>query len=463
MGERPVGAPRLGGRRLRRVVAAVGVAGGLVLGGAGLAAGEALPGDRAEAVGVWGAADLPPLLGRPSKPIVAIAATPSGQGYWLLAADGTLAAHGDARWYPPSGPIPAGDPVVGMAVSPTGLGYWLVDRVGRVFAYGDAPLLATSGGAITPGQPATGISPAPGGRGYWVVAADGSAVAYGEARLAPSGSGVPPAGVVALVPTPSGAGFWLASSDGRVFPYGDAGWFGALDAAAAGSPVVGMVATPAGLGYFLALADDRVVPFGDAGPFGAWAACPARPASGIAWRPGGGYWIARSIAPWPGPAATAGLRPVQQVAAEGAQMAEALRVQQGCQAPGGARRLVRPVGAAPIASPFGWRTHPIYGERQLHAGVDFSRPAGYPVAAAADGVVVSVSTRVGYGLAVVIDHDGRLGTVYAHLSGAAVGVGQRVGAGRTIGWVGSSGFATGPHLHFEVRVNGDPVDPVGWL
>lgn len=124
--------------------------------------------------------------------------------------------------------------------------------------------------------------------------------------------------------------------------------------------------------------------------------------------------------------------------------------------------LMRPV-PGPVTSPFGYRIHPIFGTRKLHTGWDLSAAAGSPIVAAADGVVVSAGWRGGYGNAVVIDHGGGLATLYAHQSSMAVGTGQSVAQGQVIGYVGCTGYCTGAHLHFEVRVNGAPVDPSGYV
>jgi murein DD-endopeptidase MepM/ murein hydrolase activator NlpD len=118
---------------------------------------------------------------------------------------------------------------------------------------------------------------------------------------------------------------------------------------------------------------------------------------------------------------------------------------------------------APITSSFGYRDHPIAGTTRLHSGTDFGAPTGTAIRAAADGIVVSAGLRGGYGNAVVIDHGDGLATMYAHQSAVAVSAGDQVEAGETVGFVGSTGYSTGPHLHFEVRIDGAPTEPLDWL
>ncbi len=114
-----------------------------------------------------------------------------------------------------------------------------------------------------------------------------------------------------------------------------------------------------------------------------------------------------------------------------------------------------------VGSPFGLRVHPIYGGRRLHAGVDVAGPTGQPIVAANAGMVVTASCSPGgYGCRTVIDHGGGLATLYAHQSSFEVGEGQLVSAGEVIGRIGSTGASTGPHLHFEVRRDGVPEDPM---
>ncbi len=128
----------------------------------------------------------------------------------------------------------------------------------------------------------------------------------------------------------------------------------------------------------------------------------------------------------------------------------------------GTGQFTRPVSGA-ISSPFGWRMHPIFHVRRMHTGVDMQAGMGTPIHAADSGTVVEAGWRGGYGKTVVISHGNGLSTLYAHQSQILVSVGQTVRKGEVIGEVGSTGFSTGPHLHFEVRVNGSPVDPAGYL
>ena len=116
-----------------------------------------------------------------------------------------------------------------------------------------------------------------------------------------------------------------------------------------------------------------------------------------------------------------------------------------------------------ITSPYGYRVHPIYGTTIYHSGIDIGVDEGTPVHAADGGVVVWSGWMGGYGYAVVIDHGNGLSTLYGHNSQLAVDEGQSVAKGQVISYAGSTGNSTGPHVHFEVRANGDPVDPMGYL
>lgn len=113
-----------------------------------------------------------------------------------------------------------------------------------------------------------------------------------------------------------------------------------------------------------------------------------------------------------------------------------------------------------ISSPFGYRIHPISKVRKLHAGTDFAAPKGTKVLAAGSGIVITAKEWGGYGNAIMIDHGNGKWTLYAHLSRIRVKEGDEVKAGQHIGDVGSTGASTGPHLHYEVRINSEPVDPM---
>lgn len=119
--------------------------------------------------------------------------------------------------------------------------------------------------------------------------------------------------------------------------------------------------------------------------------------------------------------------------------------------------------AGPITSPFGWRMHPIYHRLILHEGLDIGASMGATILAAASGRVILAGWVSGYGNYIGIAHGNGVETGYGHCSGIFVTVGQDVQRGQAIGAVGSTGNSTGPHLHFEVRVNGSPVDPTGRL
>lgn len=116
-----------------------------------------------------------------------------------------------------------------------------------------------------------------------------------------------------------------------------------------------------------------------------------------------------------------------------------------------------------ITSPFGWRTHPIFGTRKFHSGIDIAANYGVPVVAADEGVVISSGWMGGYGNTVVIDHGSGTSTLYAHNSELWVRNGEKVAKGQTIALIGSTGYSTGPHSHFEVRRHGEVTNPLNYL
>ncbi|WP_137720199.1 M23 family metallopeptidase [Methylobacillus flagellatus] len=122
-----------------------------------------------------------------------------------------------------------------------------------------------------------------------------------------------------------------------------------------------------------------------------------------------------------------------------------------------------PVFASYNSSSFGWRVDPFTGRNAFHEGLDFTADVGSPVFAAADGLVVAAEGRSDYGNIIIVDHGAGMETRYAHLSSFSAKVGDRVQKGQVIGKVGNTGRSTGPHLHFEVRLNGAPLDPRKYL
>lgn len=120
-----------------------------------------------------------------------------------------------------------------------------------------------------------------------------------------------------------------------------------------------------------------------------------------------------------------------------------------------------PVAANGMTSSFGMRRHPVLGIERRHSGIDLAAAYGTPIAATADGTVAFANWNGGYGLLVAVDHGGGIETRYGHMSRLAVSPGQRVRTGDLLGYVGSTGLSTGPHVHYEVRVNGAAVNPFG--
>jgi murein DD-endopeptidase MepM/ murein hydrolase activator NlpD len=122
-----------------------------------------------------------------------------------------------------------------------------------------------------------------------------------------------------------------------------------------------------------------------------------------------------------------------------------------------------PLEGAALTSGFGMRTHPVLGGRRQHHGIDLAAPTGTPVYATADGIVGRADWYSSYGLYISINHGGSMETRYAHLSRLAVAAGDNVKKGDLIGYVGSTGRSTGPHLHYEVRVEGIAVNPIPYM
>ncbi len=116
-----------------------------------------------------------------------------------------------------------------------------------------------------------------------------------------------------------------------------------------------------------------------------------------------------------------------------------------------------------FSSGFGWRVDPFTGKKRFHKGIDLTAATGTPIRATANGTVVQTNRSTSYGLVATIKHNDKLETLYAHMSGFAVKEGQRVLRGQVVGYVGNTGRSKAPHLHYEVHVEGKPVNPLNYI
>jgi hypothetical protein len=199
-----------------------------------------------------------------NKPIVGMAATLNGLGYWLVASDGGIFSYGNAAFLGSRGGQPLNKPIVGMAATPDGLGYWLVASDGGIFSYGNAAFLGSRGGQPL-NAPIVGMAATPDGGGYWLVASDGGIFSYGDAAFFGSRGGQPlNKPIVGMAATPTGNGYWLVASDGGIFSYGDAVFQGSTGGITLNKPIVGMAGTRDGGGYWLIASDGGVFNYGDA-------------------------------------------------------------------------------------------------------------------------------------------------------------------------------------------------------
>jgi N-acetylmuramoyl-L-alanine amidase len=241
-------------------------------------------------------------VSRPNAPIVGMAPTPNGRGYWMVGSDGGIFSFGDANFYGSEGRTHLNKPVVGMAATPDGGGYWLVAADGGVFSFGNAKYWGSTGHIVL-NRPVVGMAATPNGGGYWLVAADGGVFSFGNARFwGSTGHIVLNKPVVGMAATPDGGGYWLVAADGGVFSFGNAKYWGSTGHIVLNKPVVGMAATQDDGGYWLVAADGGIFSFGDAAFYGSAAASrPASPAVGMAAVPGGvGYWVAFGAQPLAG-------------------------------------------------------------------------------------------------------------------------------------------------------------------
>ena len=222
-----------------------------------------------------------------NAPLVGIAATPRGNGYWLLAQDGGIFSYGGARFYGSTGNLHLNQPVVGIAATPRGAGYWLVASDGGIFTFGRARFYGSTG-AMHLNSPIVGMASTRTGRGYWLVAADGGIFTFGDAKFYGSAGGFYlGAPVVGITTTRTGHGYWLATANGHVLHFGDAR---ALPGVAAPNPIVGLARTASGAGLWLVASNGAVYTSGRA-RYSGGAAGGLVQAAGIA-RGAHGYWVA---------------------------------------------------------------------------------------------------------------------------------------------------------------------------
>ena len=296
----------------RRRVVAVLAAG--AAGAAGLAvlavAAPADPGAAAtgavppNAVRSFGAAPLGDLsAASPNRPVVGIATTADGGGYWLVGADGGVFSFGDAGFWGSTGGLALNQPIVAVAGDPATGGYWLVAADGGVFAF-NAPFDGSEGGQPL-NAPIVGLAATPDGGGYWLVGADGGVFSFGDAVFRGSEGGQPlNAPIVGMASAPGG-GYRLVGRDGGIFSFGGAPFLGSEGGHPLNAAIVGLAATADGRGYWLVGRDGGVFTFGDAPFDGSSLSTPDVPAVGIA-AGGAGYRVAYGHATSPfGPAVTA--------------------------------------------------------------------------------------------------------------------------------------------------------------
>ena len=217
-----------------------------------------------------------PALGSPAlsnlrlaQPIVGMAATTDGNGYWLAASDGGIFSYGDATFYGSTGGLRLNKPIVGMAQTPSGRGYWLVASDGGIFSYGDATFYGSTG-SIRLNKPVVGMAATNDGAGYWLVASDGGIFSYGDAQFYGStGSLHLNMPIVGMAASPTGNGYWMVGFDGGVFSFGDAQFYGS--AAGWGTYVYGMIVNPANAGYAIVTANGQSNVFGPGlNPYALW-------------------------------------------------------------------------------------------------------------------------------------------------------------------------------------------------
>jgi uncharacterized protein YkwD len=229
-----------------------------------------------------------------NAPIVGMAPTPDGNGYWLVASDGGIFTFGDAHFYGSTGNRRLNKPIVGITATPTGRGYWMVASDGGIFSFGDAHFYGSTGNIVL-NKPIVGMTRSIDGRGYWMVASDGGVFTFGDAHFYGSTGNLRlKRPIVGMARTPTGHGYWMAASDGGIFTFGDAHYWGSKGGTWLPTPIAGMSSDPTAQGYWMVSSDGHVYSFGHATNLGSATNMMAgQPAIGITSAPSGaGYWVA---------------------------------------------------------------------------------------------------------------------------------------------------------------------------
>ncbi len=214
-----------------------------------------------------------------------LAATPDGQGYWIVGTNGSVKAYGTAVDYGSMDGHVLNQPIVGVAATPDGKGYWLVASDGGIFSFGDAQFYGSTGN-IKLNKPIVGITSTVDGKGYWMVASDGGVFSFGDAHFYGSTGNIKlNKPIVGMSSDPSGTGYWLVASDGGIFTFGDAQFYGSTGNIKLNKPVMGMAADRSGHGYWLVASDGGIFTFGDAQFYGSGGSA-GRTAVGLIASPG---------------------------------------------------------------------------------------------------------------------------------------------------------------------------------
>jgi hypothetical protein len=192
-------------------------------------------------------------------PFVGFAATPNGDGLYLVASDGSIVTSGNARYYGSMQGQPLNRPIVGMAVDPATGGYWLFAADGGIFAF-NAPFYGSTG-SIRLNQPIVGMTASDNGAGYWMVAADGGIFAYNAPFFGSTGSMRLNKAVVGMAADQATGGYWLVASDGGIFAY-NAPFLGSTGSIILNRPIMGMEAAPSGNGYRFVASDGGIFTYG---------------------------------------------------------------------------------------------------------------------------------------------------------------------------------------------------------